>query len=78
MKTAVSLPDELFRMAEAAARRLQVSRSELYAKAISEFLKSQQGSSITDRLNDVYLRHTAKVDCGLHSAQLKSIGKDDW
>ncbi len=36
MKTAVSLPDDLFRMAEAAARRLQVSRSELYARAITE------------------------------------------
>jgi metal-responsive CopG/Arc/MetJ family transcriptional regulator len=78
MKTAVSLPDELFRMAEAAARRLRVSRSELYAKAIAEFLNAQQGNSITERLNDVYSRRTAKVDSALHRAQLKSLGKDAW
>jgi hypothetical protein len=43
VKTAVSMPDDLFRMAEATARRLHVSRSELYAKAIAEYLKLQQG-----------------------------------
>lgn len=78
MKTAVSLPDELFRLAEATARRLRVSRSELYAKAIAEFLRGQQGNSITQRLNDLYSRRTAKVDSGLHRAQLKSLEKDAW
>jgi metal-responsive CopG/Arc/MetJ family transcriptional regulator len=78
VKTAVSLPDELFRVAEATARRLRISRSELYAKAIAEFLKAQQENSITERLNDVYSRRSAKVDSGLHRAQLKSLAKDVW
>jgi len=78
MKTAVSVPDDLFRMAEVTARRLRISRSELYAKAIAEFLKGQQGDAITERLNDLYSRHPAKVDAGLHRAQLKSLPKDAW
>lgn len=78
MKTAVSLPDDLFRLAEATAHRLRVSRSELYAKAIAEFLKQQDGTAITERLNDLYSRRPAKVDSGLHRAQLKSLAKDDW
>ena len=78
MKTAVSLPDDLFRMAEATSRRLRVSRSELYARAIAEFLKGQQGNAITERLNRVYSRRPAKVDPGLHRAQLKSLAKDAW
>jgi metal-responsive CopG/Arc/MetJ family transcriptional regulator len=78
MKTAVSVPDELFRQAEATARRLRVSRSELYAKAIAEFLNRQDGKSITERLNDVYSRQSAKVDPGLHRAQLKSLEEDAW
>ena len=78
MKTAVSLPDELFQMAEATARRLRVSRSELYARAIAEFLKGQQDNSITERLNQVYSRRTAKLDPGLHRAQLKSLRQDAW
>jgi predicted transcriptional regulator len=78
VKTAVSMPDDLFRQAEATARRLNVSRSQLYAKAIAEYLKCQQGDAITERLNDVYSRHPAKLDSGLHRAQLKSLQKDVW
>lgn len=78
MKTVVSLPDKLFRMAEAPARRLRVSRSELYAQAIAEFLKVRDRDAITERLNDVYSRHAAKVDSRLHRAQLKSVDKDRW
>ena len=78
MKTAVSMPDELFRRAEAAARRLRISRSELYARAIAEFLDDQQGNAVTQRLNEVYSRQTAKLDSGLHRAQLKSLSRDVW
>jgi metal-responsive CopG/Arc/MetJ family transcriptional regulator len=78
MKTAVSMPDDLFRLAEATARRLRVSRSELYSKAIAEFLKGQNGNAVTERLNAVYSRRPAKVDSGLHRAQLKSLEKDAW
>jgi predicted transcriptional regulator len=78
MKTAVSLPDDLFRQAEITARRLRISRSELYAKALAEFLKRQRGNEITERLNDLYSRHPAKLDPGLHRAQLKSLTKDVW
>ena len=72
------MPDDLFRLAEAAARRLRVSRSELYAKAIAEYLERQRDSAITERLNEVYERCPAKLDPGLHRAQLKSLEKDAW
>jgi hypothetical protein len=74
MKTAVSLPDDLFRQAKATARRLGVSRNELYAKAIAEFLKRREGHTITELLNDLYSRRSAKVDSALDRAQLKSLG----
>jgi len=38
MKTAISLPDELFHQVDTSARRLRVSRSALIARATSEFL----------------------------------------
>jgi metal-responsive CopG/Arc/MetJ family transcriptional regulator len=78
VKTAVSLPDDLFQSAEAAARRLRVSRSELYAKAIAEFLKQQDDSAITERLNEVYSRQAAKLDPALHRAQLEALKKEAW
>lgn len=72
------MPDDLFRRAEAVARRLHVSRSHLYARAIEEFLKAQQGNAITERLNEVYSRKPAKVEPALHRAQVKSLQKDAW
>jgi len=50
----------------------------MYARAIAEFLNGQQENSITERLNDVYSGRAAKLDSGLHSAQRKSLAKDDW
>ena len=78
MKTAISLPDDLFRLAEAAARELQVSRSELYAAAISEFLSRRTSNAVTERLDEVYSHRRAKLDTALHHAQLSSLDKDDW
>jgi predicted transcriptional regulator len=78
MKTAISVPDDLFRTAEAAARRLRVSRSKLYATALADFLERQQSNTITERLNEIYKRRPAKLDPALHRAQLKSIQKESW
>ena len=76
MKTAVSVPDDLFRLAETTARRLRVSRSQLYATAIAEFLQRQQTDSVTERLNEVYSHRHAKVDPPLLRAQLNSLNRD--
>jgi predicted transcriptional regulator len=78
MKTAVSIPDELFRLAEAAARRLRISRSQLYASALAEFLNKQQTDAVAERLNEVYSRRRAKVDPVLHRAQLSPLDEECW
>jgi predicted transcriptional regulator len=78
MKTAVSLPDELFRLAERTARKLKMSRSQLYATAISEFIDRRQARKITERLNEIYSEESAKLDSALHRAQIKSLAKESW
>jgi len=78
MKTAVSVPDDIFRAAELAARSLRLSRSRLYTAAISEFLDRRRPGAVTERLNEVYSHRPAKVDSALHRAQLKSLEKDSW
>ena len=47
MKTAISLPDRVFREGEAAARRLKVSRSELYRRALEAFIASSRERDVT-------------------------------
>ncbi|HXN46561.1 MAG TPA: hypothetical protein VN893_07960 [Bryobacteraceae bacterium] len=78
MKTSVSARDELFRQAEAAASRIRVSRSQLYATAISAFIDRQEAGAVTERLNEVYSQRPAKIHPALHRAQLNSLDKASW
>jgi len=78
MKTVVSLPDDLFYLAEAAARKMQMSGSQFYATALMEFLDRRHAAKITERLNAVYGRNCARLDTALHKAQIRSLAKEDW
>jgi hypothetical protein len=78
MKTAVSLPDELFRSAEVTAKRLRISRSRLYAHAIAEFLERRSADAITKRLNEVYSRKPAKAGSAMLRAMSRSLEIDAW
>jgi metal-responsive CopG/Arc/MetJ family transcriptional regulator len=54
MKTAISLPDQLFQRAEEYAASQSLNRSELYAHALEEFLERHAHNSITAQLNALY------------------------
>ena len=53
MKTAISLPDVVFRAAERQAKRCQKSRSQLYAEALAEYLNRHAPEEVTDAMNRV-------------------------
>ena len=78
VKTAISIPDEVFLAAEALAERLGVSRSELYAAAVAEYGAALRSRGVTARLNEVYADHSSSVDPGLERAQAKSVGSEEW
>ena len=51
MKTAISLPDDTFRRAEEAAKRMGVSRSEFFARAAERWLDALQEDGTTAAIN---------------------------
>ena len=51
MKTAVSIPDEVFEQADQLARRMGTSRSALYARALVEFVARHDTDRVTDLMN---------------------------
>ena len=53
MKVAVSIPDDVFDEAESLARRLNTSRSELYSRALLEFVGHHAPEPLTQRMNQV-------------------------
>lgn len=78
MKTAVSIPDELFESAEALARRLGMTRSELYAKALRDYLREHRGDGITERLDEVYGAQESGLDPVVARIQGRSLPEDEW
>ena len=78
MKTAVSLPDDLFESADQLAARLGTTRSGLYALALSEFVAKHRSESITAQLNAVYDENAEGLDPVLREIQARSIAKDRW
>lgn len=78
MKTAVSVPDLLFEAADRFARRLGLSRSELYSKALQEYLCSHREEGITEALDRIYETEDSSLDPVLASIQAFSLPKGEW
>jgi hypothetical protein len=54
MKTAISIPDEIFEQATQAAKRLGLSRSELFTRAVKAFLSTRLEANITQSYNAAF------------------------
>jgi len=78
MKTAVSIPDKVFRAAEQTARRLRVSRSALYTRALEAFVEAHGDEWITQRLNEVYAEEPSDLDPVLAQMQWMALGREPW
>ena len=78
MKTAVSLPGPLFEAADQLAKRLGISRSELYATAIEEYLQAHGGQGITEALNRIYEKEPSGLDPVVGAIQAASLSRDEW
>ena len=78
MKTAISIPDDLFATAEQLADRFGVSRSELYVNAIREYVAAHHYDNVTERLNAIYDQEPSRLDPGLVEMQARSLPPEEW
>lgn len=78
MKTAISLPDDLFDAADQLAERLGVSRSRLYATAVAEYVAKHRDQDVTARLNEVYSDEGGGLEPELRRAQARSLDRSEW
>jgi len=77
MKTAVSIPDPIFEAADRLAGRRKISRSELYAEALSRILDAEDSDDITARLDAIYGDIDSPLDPSLASAQADAV-REVW
>lgn len=78
MKTAVSIPDEVFEQADQLARRMKTSRSALYALALSEYIARHDTDRVTELMDEV-LEEAGAADATFAAAAAHRILQEtDW
>jgi metal-responsive CopG/Arc/MetJ family transcriptional regulator len=78
MKTAISVPDDVFEAAERQAKRAGKSRSQLYAEALEEYLVRHSPDEITEAMNQVVDRLKELPDDFSKAAALRTLAGSEW
>ncbi|HKZ74280.1 MAG TPA: hypothetical protein VJ011_09455 [Steroidobacteraceae bacterium] len=80
MKVAVSIPDEVFNEAEELAKRLNASRSEIYSRALAEFLGRRVPERITELMDRVVrdVGPEAEAEAFRREAARRALKRSDW
>lgn len=78
MKTAVSIPNDVFERAERLAHRERRSRSEVYSAALREYVARHSPDEITERLNLVVADIDEAVDPFIGTAAARILENTEW
>ena len=78
MKTAVSVPDDVFQSAEHLVRRTGMSRSEVYSRALREYVARHAPDEVTQALNDM-IQAAGESDASFSTeAARRILESDEW
>jgi len=78
MKTAISLPDDVFREAEEFARRLKKSRSRLYQDALVEYMARHAPDTITEAFDRLADELDTRPDPFVTAVARLALGHSEW
>jgi metal-responsive CopG/Arc/MetJ family transcriptional regulator len=78
MKTAVSIPNDLYAEAERLAQRLNTSRSRLYTAAVREYLARHDPEAVTEALNRVCDLVDSRADPAVAAAGRRLLEHVEW
>ena len=60
------------------AKRLGMSRSELFRRAVEEYLESHRGDAVREALDAVYADESSALDEVIAQMQFASLPEEDW
>lgn len=78
MKTAISVPDEVFESAERLARRERRSRSEVYSAALREYVARHSPDEVTEAIDRVVADVGTSVDPFVSTAANRVLEDAEW
>jgi metal-responsive CopG/Arc/MetJ family transcriptional regulator len=78
MKTAISIPDDVFESAERLARRTKRSRSRLFSDALKEYLARHTPDKVTEAMNIACAEIGDQTDSFISSAARRTLERSEW
>ena len=78
MKTAISVPDEIFELSEKLARKLKVSRSKIFAMGVKKLGEQYDDEELIANINKVCEKVNTSVDPALFKMTMLSLSKEEW
>ncbi|MBK8871348.1 MAG: hypothetical protein KBG07_00185 [Elusimicrobia bacterium] len=78
MKTAISMPNRLFRQVEEYTRRVKKSRSRLLSEAMQEYLYRHSPNEVTEAMNRVCGEMSEPLDPFLQEAGRRRLKTSSW
>ena len=78
MKTAVSLPDDVFEQADRLAKRLKITRSQLYKQALNEYLWRHAPDAVKEALDRVCADLGSETDAFISEAGRRILEQSEW
>jgi metal-responsive CopG/Arc/MetJ family transcriptional regulator len=78
MKTAISIPDDIFEGAERLARRTKKSRSQLFSDAVREYLARHAPEEVTDAMDRVCSELGQSKDDFVSAAARRVLERSEW
>jgi metal-responsive CopG/Arc/MetJ family transcriptional regulator len=78
MKTAISIPDKVYREAERLSHRLKKSRSQVYTEAVTEYLARHDPEAVTNAMNRVCEAIDTLPDPAISAAARRTLRSIEW
>jgi len=78
MKTAISLPDDLFVLADEFAQQHDLSRSELYAMALRAYIEAHRYDDLTEQINRACENLETTLPNDLADVTRQKLAETDW
>jgi metal-responsive CopG/Arc/MetJ family transcriptional regulator len=78
VKTAISIPDDVFEKAERLAQRTKKSRSQLFSDAVREYVSRHAPEDVTDAMDRVCDELGNGKDKFVSSAARRILERSEW
>lgn len=82
MKTAISVPDEIFDQVEGLTKEYGCSRSQVFTMAVEEFIERRRSKKLLEEMNNAYGDEDTREETGLkkhaRSYHVRKMRKDPY